>query len=274
MTDHYFENDLVNLHYYQFGTGPRVMLCFHGYGMHGKQFKLLEPTLGDDYTFYGFDLFFHKQTKLKDQSLAAIKKGITKKAFAGLISEFCAHKGIERFSILSYSMGTHYATVLVEEMASVIDEYIAAAPSCLNPGTLIKFFAKNKFGNGLLKKLAFSDTALIGLLKFLKRITILDAEAYKILYAEIGTAELRFNLYASFTYLRAFETDEPRFLTALATQNIKSIFIFGKRDKAFPLRIGNNFFKKLTSAEVMVLNEGHEMIKHSFAIALTELLLP
>ena len=62
MTEHYFENSLVNLHYYKFGNGEKKMLCFHGYGMHGKQFKIFEQPLGSKYTFYGFDLFFHKQT--------------------------------------------------------------------------------------------------------------------------------------------------------------------------------------------------------------------
>src|SRR5476651_279322 len=99
MTDHYFENDLVNLHYYQFGNGPNAMLCFHGYGMHGKQFKILETELGSKYTFYGFDLFFHKETKLKDQSLSNVKKGISKKELAALISAFCKYEGIGRFSV-------------------------------------------------------------------------------------------------------------------------------------------------------------------------------
>jgi hypothetical protein len=47
LTDHYFENDLVKLHYYRFGRGDKIMLCFHGFGMHGKQFKLLDGELGD-----------------------------------------------------------------------------------------------------------------------------------------------------------------------------------------------------------------------------------
>ncbi|RYE16941.1 MAG: alpha/beta hydrolase, partial [Sphingobacteriales bacterium] len=53
MTDHYFENDFVKLHYYKFGDGAQPMLCFHGFGMHGKQFTSLEPSLGKKYTFYG-----------------------------------------------------------------------------------------------------------------------------------------------------------------------------------------------------------------------------
>ena len=58
----------------------------------------------------------------------------------------------------------------------------------------------------------------------------------------------------------------------LNEQNIKSIFIFGKRDKSFPLGIGDNFIKRLKQAEVVVLDEGHELIKRSFAASLTQLL--
>jgi pimeloyl-ACP methyl ester carboxylesterase len=273
MTDHYFENDLVNLHYYRFGNGPKIMLSFHGYGMHGKQFKILESTLSSKYTFIGFDLFFHKETKLKDQSLPTIKAGITKKQFADLMLEFCRHEGIERFSVMGYSMGTHYASVVTEELAPMIDELIIAAPSSLNPGRLIPFFSKNKTGNKILERLALGENTLISMLKLFKRLRIIDAEAYKILYGEIGTAELRFNFYACFTYLRAFESDEPRLIKAINEQNIKTIFIFGKRDKAFPPGIGKGFLAKLNHAEVVILDEGHEMIKKNFVNTLTERLL-
>ena len=144
------------------------MLCFHGYGMHGKQFALLETVLGTKYTFYGFDLFFHKETKLHDQSLAAIKQPVTKKAFAALITEFCMFESIGRFSVIGYSMGTHFATVVAEELGSRIDEYIIAAPSSINSGTLIKLFSKNKCGNKLLEKLTLSERALIMLLNLSK----------------------------------------------------------------------------------------------------------
>jgi pimeloyl-ACP methyl ester carboxylesterase len=273
MTDHYFDNDLVNLHYYKFGSGPKNMLCFHGYGMHGKQFKLLESNLGETYTFYGFDLFFHKETKLKDQSLPHIKKGITKEELAVFIKDFCRHEEIGRFSVIGYSMGTHYAAIIAEELGDLIDEYIVAAPSCLEPGKLIRFFSKNKTGNKILEKMALSDKALLNMLKLFKTLRFISSQEYDILFKEIGTAELRFNFYACFTYLRFLETNEPRLLSALQTNNIKSIFIFGSRDKSFPARIGDKFIPKLQHSEVIILNEGHEMIKKDFVTSLTKALL-
>ena len=272
MTQHYFENDLVNLHYYKFGEGPKAMLCFHGYGMHGKQFKPLEVTLGEKYTFYGFDLFFHKETKLKDQSLAAIQKGIQKKELVALVEEFCTSEHINRFSVIGYSMGTHYATVVAEEMAGRIDEFIIAAPSSLNPGRLIAFFSKNKTGNAILQKFVLHEKALIRMLKLFKGLHLINDQDYKILYSEVGTADLRFNFYACFVFLRYFETDEEKLLKALNDRNIKSIFIFGKKDKSFPPRIGDHFIPNVKNAEVILLDEGHEMIKKDFVTQLTRLL--
>ncbi|MBS1525253.1 MAG: alpha/beta hydrolase [Bacteroidetes bacterium] len=274
MTGHYFENPLVNLHYYRFGNGSQKMLCFHGYGMHGKQFKILANTpLASKYTFYGFDLFFHKETKLKDQSLETVKAGISKKAFADLIKQFCASERIDRFSVIGYSMGSHYATVVVEELGTMVDEYIVLSPASLKPGPLVTFFAKNKAGNTLLQKLALSQNGLMNMLKWSRRFGFLDEVGFGILKKEIETEELRFNFYACFTYLRFFETDEDQLVQMLNQHNIKSIFIFGKRDKMYPPRIGKKLIARLPKPEVIVLDETHEMINVNFVTALSAALL-
>jgi len=272
MTDHYFENDFIKLHYYKFGEGGKSMLCFHGYGMHGKQFRLLEASLGSKYTFYGLDLFFHKGTRLKDQSLPTVKQGISKAALATLIGDFCKHEDIGRFSVIGYSMGSHYATIVVEEMPKIVEEYIVIAPSSLEPGKLIRFFSKRKTGNKILEKIALSESMLLNMLKLFKRLRFINMEEYNILFKEIGTHELRFNFYACFTYLRFLETDEIKLKKALEENNIRSIFIFGKRDKSFPPRIGDKLIPTLKNAQVVILDEGHEMIKQDFVNKLSNLL--
>jgi pimeloyl-ACP methyl ester carboxylesterase len=273
LTEHYFEHPLVYLHYYKFGSGSQPMLCFHGFGMHGKQFKGLEPRLGEKYTFYGFDLFFHKETKLKDNSLATAKRGLPKKDLAALVTDFCKHEQIDRFSIIGYSMGSHYATVIAEELPERVDEYIVAAPSCIKPGMLITFFSEHYTGNKIMEKLALSETALFKLLALLRKLSVIDDEGRNILIREVETAELRFNFYACFTYLRYFKTNPKRIFDALNNYPIRSIFIFGKRDKMFPPSIGNSFFAKFKKGQVIVLDKGHDMIDQNFADTLAGLLL-
>nr|MBC7613469.1 alpha/beta hydrolase [Pseudopedobacter sp.] len=273
MTHHHFDHPLASLSYYKFGKGEHVMLCFHGYGMHGKQFKILDDQLGEKYTFYCFDLFFHKETKLKDQSLATVKKGITKKELVTFISDFCKNEKIDRFSVLSYSMGTHYATAIAEEMPERIHEFIAIAPSILNPGKLVTFFSQYKSGNKILEKLVLSEKALIRMLKWCRKFRFVDDIGYNILMKEIGTQELRFSFYACFIYLRFLVTDENKLLKALKEHAIKSIFIFGKRDLMYPPKIGDSFLGKLNTAKVMVLEENHEIINKNFADALSKVLI-
>jgi pimeloyl-ACP methyl ester carboxylesterase len=272
LTSHLYKTDFADLHYYRSGTGKANMLCFHGFGMHGKQFMLLEAELGDQYTFWGFDLFFHKATTLKNNDLETVKAGLTKKALANFILGFCKEQNIDRFSVIGYSMGSHYATAIVEEVPELIDDYIVAAPSSINPGKIIKLFSQNKTGNKLIEKMALSKNGLVNLLMLLHRIRIIDAEAYAILLKEIDTYQLRFNLYASLTFLRFLITDEKRLIYSLNNFPINSIFIFGRRDKTYPLSIGKNFLPKIKNAKVLNLDESHELINESFAKVLKEVL--
>lgn len=272
MTEHYFEHPMARIHYYRFGSGEQTMLCFHGYGMHGKQFKLLEPLLGHKYTFYGFDLFFHKETKLQDQSLQTVRAGITKEQLCEIMEAFCKRENIDRFSVIGYSMGTHYATVMAERLSHRINEYIVIAPSCLKPGVMLRFLATTKVGNYAFRKLILSENGLLSLLTLCRRIGVIDDKGHEILKKEFATPELRFDFYASATYLRAFRTDGQRLIGSLNQQPVKSLFIFGKRDKMYPPGIGKHLIAKVKNAKTVILDENHEMINRNFAITLSQLL--
>lgn len=272
MTNHYFSNDLVDMHYYCFGSGPRTMFCFHGYGMHGRQFKVLEETMGEQYTFFGFDLFFHKKTVLRDQSVAAVKKGISKGQLAVFFKDFCKEAGVDRFSIIAYSMGSHYATSLVEEMPEYIDELFIAAPSSLKPGKIITFLSGNRVGNKVLERMALSNTSMPRLLSVLKRIKIIDQKGYDILFREVASPELRFSFFACASYMRFLILNTEKFITKLNQHQIRSVFIFGERDKNYPAVIGSAIIPRINLAKQLVIDENHDMINANFANVLSRLL--
>ncbi len=272
MTDHYFSNDLVVMHYYKFGTGGKNMFCFHGYGMHGRQFRVLEETMGDSYTFYGFDLFFHKRTVLKDQSVAAVKRGISKSQLAELFRDFCTATGVERYSIIAYSMGSHYATSLVEEMPEHIEELFIAAPSSLKPGNIITFLSSNRIGNKVLERMALSNNAMPRLLSILKTTKIIDQKGYDILFKEISSPDLRFSFYACASYMRFLKLDAAKFIAKLNEHQISSVFIFGERDRNYPPKIGQAIIPRIKSARQLVINENHDMINRNFANVLSRLI--
>ena len=93
----------------------------------------------------------------------------------------------------------------------MVNEYIISAPSSVNPGVLIRYFSKNRIGNKLLEKLVLNEKALLTMLRLFKGLGLVDKVSHDILCKEVSTAELRFNLYACFTYLRFLETDDEYF---------------------------------------------------------------
>ncbi len=272
MTSHFFNHSLVNLHYYRFGNGPKAMLCFHGLGMHGKQFSVLKEKFGDEYTFYGFDLFFHKGTKLQDQSIDHIKKGISKVDFCTLITDFCTHEEIDRFSVISYSLGTHYATVLAEKESARIDELFILAPSFLKIFPPLKIIAKNMIVNYLFRKLFLSKNAIKMILKLCRALHVIDEKGHKILNSEMATHDLRFAFYANVTYLRYLQIKEDDLVASLNENNVKCHFIFGERDPMYPPRVAENMISKLKHVKMTILDEDHDMVNSNLASKMHDLI--
>jgi pimeloyl-ACP methyl ester carboxylesterase len=260
MTDHFFSHKMVNLHYYKFGNGPKAMLCFHGYGMHGKQFSVLKDKFGDEFTFYGFDLFFHKETKLQDQSIKHIKKGLAKTDFCDLITSFCLDQNIDRFCVMSYSLGTHYATVLAEKESKRIDHLFILAPSFLKIQPVLKVCAENMIANLAFRKLFLSKYGISIALNFCKKTKVIDAKGHAILKKEMATPDLRYAFYANVTYLRHLLIKKDELIAALNAYNVKCHFLFGAKDKMYPEHLADEMIAKLNFASKTTLDEDHDMV--------------
>jgi hypothetical protein len=56
------------IHYYVFGSGPKTLFCFHGYGEEGSSFAFLEKKLGSIYTMYAIDFPIHGNTQWNEKA--------------------------------------------------------------------------------------------------------------------------------------------------------------------------------------------------------------
>jgi len=272
MTDHFFNHELVKLHYYRFGSGPKAMLCFHGYGMHGKQFSVLKEKLGNEYTFYGFDLFFHKDTILHDQSISNIKKGLSKLDFIQLMNAFCKHESIDRYSVIGYSLGTLYASVLAEGNASRIDQLLLLAPSFLKIFPPFQVLSKNRIANYAFRKFFMSRKGIHLTLDFCRRLRLIDLKSHQILSSEMATSDLRFAFYANVTYLRHLQVERNALIQSLNKNKVDCFFIFGGRDKMYPNHLADEMIAKLNTAKKITIDEDHDLVNQNLPAKLYELI--
>jgi pimeloyl-ACP methyl ester carboxylesterase len=268
----YFDTDLAKLHYYEYGSGEQVMLAFHGFGMKGTQFSVLEAAFGSTYKIYSFDLFFHGNTELKNSSRAAIKKGLESISFSNHIRAFLLDKGLaghEQFSLLSYSIGARQAWSLIENFPELVRSAYFVAPDGIEPNKLLAIGAGNRLVNRLSYKLVYSPRATKYILDKLYTFRFIDAPLHRILNFEFGTVETRLICYNTITYYNNLRFKRKKLAKLINNYQINCHFYFGKTDKLFPASIGMRFSKLLDEPKVHVFDEGHELINSSLNNYLT-----
>ncbi|MBC7914564.1 MAG: alpha/beta hydrolase [Pyrinomonadaceae bacterium] len=256
----FFTNNKTQLHYYTYGNGTEAMLAFHGFGMKGTQFSVLEPAFAERYTIYSFDLFFHGQTKLLDESLGVIRKGMSSSEFAGGIAEFIKKMGFIKVSLLSYSMGALMAFSIIESIPQYVNKAFFIAPDGIRPNKILQFGSRNRIMNRIFYKLVYSPKTVQLILNSLLKYRYIDDSLHRILQGEFGTVETRLTCYQAITYHASLRFNKNKLAAIINRNCIKTYFYFGETDRLFPPSIGREFTAILENTSLNILNTGHELV--------------
>src|ERR1022692_1867731 len=118
MKHQYLEYQNYKMVYHVYGHGDKTLFAFHGFGRAGTDFKVLEPTFGNDYIIISFDLFFHGES---DYPMNPEKINFNEDDLKALINQYLTTNNIERFSLLGYSIGGRISLKLIELFQDEID---------------------------------------------------------------------------------------------------------------------------------------------------------
>jgi pimeloyl-ACP methyl ester carboxylesterase len=264
----FFNSEIANFHYHKYGVGKEVMLGFHGFGMRGNQFRVLEEALGQKYTIYSFDLFFHGETIILDASRKAIKKSINKSLFAKEILRFLQsiNAAENKFALLSYSIGSKLALSLINEIPEKILEAYFVAPDGIDPNQLLETGAKNKVLNYIFWWLVYSPKTVMFSLNSLKKLKYIDHSLHHILEKEFITQETRLACYNTITYFAELSLNKENLKKIINQNNITTHFYFGKKDGLFPPKIGERFCKDLKNSSLHIIDDGHDLINQNLNV--------
>lgn len=250
---------LGKAHFHEYGTGQKPMLAFHGYGMTGKQFHVLEQSLLQQYHIYGFDHFFHDES-VTDWTEAQIIAGMPKAMVKNYVEEWFKIYGRQRFSVLGYSIGANLALILVEEYADLIDEIILMAPDGLSVYKGFHFILHQPFGRLFFKHVTKSKWLASFLLKNLKKIGFIDESLYQIAYTEMDTEKKRLDVYYTLNLIRLLKPDTEKIAGLINQYQIPCKLIFGQHDQLFPQKTAMPFIKTLNNPDVHELPLGHWLV--------------
>ncbi|SDP87600.1 Pimeloyl-ACP methyl ester carboxylesterase [Mucilaginibacter sp. OK268] len=251
---------LGKAHFHEYGTGQKPLLAFHGYGMTGKQFQVLEQSILPKYHIYGFDHFFHGGSKLEGWTEEQITAGMPKNMVHTYMQEWFKTYGEQRFSVMGYSIGANLALILLEEYAHLIDDVILMAPDGLSVYKGFHFLLHNPLGKFLFRGVTKSKWLAPFVLKTAKRAGMIDDNLYQIAYNEIDTEQKRLDTYYTLNLIRLLKPDVEKIAAQINQYKINCQLIFGKDDKLFPKSAAMPFIEKLDNAEVHELALGHWLV--------------
>jgi pimeloyl-ACP methyl ester carboxylesterase len=225
---------LGKVHYHEYGSGPKPMLAFHGYGMTGKQFHVLEQSVLNEYHVYGFDHFFHGESSLDNWSEKQILAGMPREMVRQYLEEWFKIHGRQRVSLMAYSIGSNIALILLEEFPDLIDEIILMAPDGLAGYKGFQFLQHKPVGRLLFRTATKSNWLMPTILKTLKRLKTIDDSLYTIAYNEVDTPKKRHDVYYTLNLIRYLQPDVKKVVELINQYQIKCRLIFGRDDLLFP----------------------------------------
>jgi len=251
---------LGKVHYHEYGTGVKPLLAFHGYGMTGKQFHVLEQSVLSEYRVYGFDHFFHGESQLDNWTEKQIIAGIPKQMVRAYIDEWFKLHGRQRISLMAYSIGANFALILLEEYPDLVDEIILMAPDALAGYKGFKFLQHHTFGKLLFRRATKSKWLIPAMLKALKRLKGIDESLYTIAYNEIDTPKKRADVFYTLNLIRFLQPDMDQVVALINQYQIKCCLIFGEDDLLFPLQPAMEVISLIDSVRVHHVPMGHWLV--------------
>jgi pimeloyl-ACP methyl ester carboxylesterase len=251
---------LGKVHYHEYGSGKKLLFAFHGYGLDGKQFDVLEQSLLQQYRIVGFDHFFHGTSTLEDVKEASVLAGMQPELLKAYIKGWFKQFGEQRFSIIGYSIGANMALFSLEHFAELVDEIILIAPDGLVLHKGFHFLRTSFIGKKIFRKLTYSSWMMLFALKLLRKVKIIDKSLYAIASREIDTPEKRLDAYFTIHFIKTIRPDIKKIAKLINQYHIRCRLYFGEYDDLFPKSNGAKFIALLDRPELHILPMGHWLV--------------
>jgi pimeloyl-ACP methyl ester carboxylesterase len=252
------------LAYRRLGRGPKVLLAFHGFGQDGHIFDPLALTLGEEFTVYAVDAFFHGQSQLAPDRLLA------KSDWWMLIDALLDRENIRRFGVLGFSLGGRFALATVEAYAARIDAVHLVAPDGITRSWWYELATESEPGRGFfrwfLHRLSFWNRIGDGL----ARVGLLNRATLRFAEGTLARPDQRQQLFNTWTRLRRIRPDLNLITSLLNNLPIQVRFYVGLHDRIVPPSYVQPLLHRLKNADLTTFPVGHNRLLEKVAESMDE----
>jgi pimeloyl-ACP methyl ester carboxylesterase len=251
--------------YYRIGTGPRLGLCFHGYGEDGVSFSFLEKLAGKQFTFFAIDLPFHGHTSWKEDlnfTHTDLQQIIHDLLLANNISlQADAPKPERKITLIGFSLGGRVALSLYQAWPQLTERMVLLAPDGLKVNFWYWLSTRTWAGNRLFDFTMKYPAWFFFFLKLINKTGMVNASIFKFVNFYVGNKEARIQLYERWTTLRRLKPNIRRIKASIVQNKTAARLIYGRHDRIIlPIR-GEKFKEGIEAyCTLKVIASGHQVL--------------
>ena len=259
-----YKNSRIN--YYRFGFGPKMAICFHGYGEDAATFGFLEKFIGNQYSLISIDLPFHGKTEWNEGL------NFSHKDLAEIIAKIPELKILKtetqnpKLSLMGFSLGGRIALSLYQVMADQIERLILLAPDGLKINFWYWLSTQTWAGNKLFHFTMKHPRWFFVFLKILNKLGLVNTSIFKFVNFYIGDKDVRQLLYQRWIVLRKLKPDITRIKSFIHKNDTKVRLIYGIHDRIILPARGEKFKKGIEKqCSLTVIHSGHQVLYEKHA---------
>ena len=247
--------------YYRFGTGPKPVVCFHGFGEDASLFVFLNKYAGNQFTFYSIDLPFHGKTEWKDGltfDIADLRQIVEE-----ILNQTSFNLQTLNFkpTLLCFSLGGRIALSLYQVMPEKIEKLVLLAPDGLKVNFWYWLATQTWLGNKFFALTMKKPGWFFGLLKLMNKLKLINASIFKFVKHYIGDTEVRRLLYAHWTTLRKLTPNLHIIKNQIRENKTPVRLIYGKHDRIILSSVGEKFKRGIEQqCTLSVIHSGHQIL--------------
>jgi len=243
--------ELGSLHYVQYGSGPKKLLVFHGFGQDHTIAVQLLKVLQDDYTIFSFDLPYHGKSDWSETECLITKENI-RELFSGWLKE----NSILEFSVLGYSMGGKFALSISEQFVKQIEHCILIAPDGLYKSPwyrmAISFPIKTLF-----RHIIHHPGLFLGITWFVSKTRLVSLKLMQFATSQMTTDKQRKQVYYTWVNFQKLYTSKQQLQKLVDENELQLNVILGDKDSVISPKTIVPIVDGIKDINVTILPIGH-----------------
>jgi pimeloyl-ACP methyl ester carboxylesterase len=217
--------DGISVSYTYYKGGASFLFLFHGFGQTADIYTAFIPQVCSQYSVIAFDLF----TSLKNNK--TYEPVISIPQWNALIEQLREKYSIEKFSILSFSMGTRFTVSMLELQALRIQRMVLIAPDGFGNTVWFRIATATYLSRKIFKAVMKHPETIKRIAKGMHKAGLLNQITYRFIERNLENKFLTEKIYQTWVYVRKLRMPPEAFISLINRHGIKLLFVLGKQDQ-------------------------------------------